>query len=95
MLVAAINGLFTMSWAYTWMTVYPAELFTSTVRCTAASFIFNGTRMVAWIFPIIAGSMIQRSGGIPRVAISLGTIYLLGLMVPWLVPETSGRPLPA
>ncbi len=98
MLVAAINGLFTMSWAYTWMAVYPAELFTSTVRCTAASFIFNGTRMVAWIFPIIAGSMIQRdqiSGGIPRVAISLGTIYLLGLIVPWLVPETSGKPLPA
>jgi MFS family permease len=94
-LVAAINGLFTMSWAYTWMTVYLAELFTSTVRCTAASFIFNGTRLVAWIFPIIAGGMIQRSGGIPRVAISLGTIYVLGLIVPWFVPETSGKPLPA
>ncbi len=94
MLVGAINGLFAMSWTYTWMTVYPAELFTSTVRCTSASFIFNGTRMVAWIFPIIAGSMIQRSGGIPRVAISLGTIYLLGLIVPWLLPETRGKPLP-
>jgi MFS family permease len=95
MLVAAINGFFTLGWAYSWMAIYPAELFTSTVRCTAASFIFNGTRMVAWFFPIIAGSMIQRFGGIPRAAMSLGTIYLLGLIVPWLVPETRGKPLPA
>jgi MFS family permease len=95
MLVAAINGFFTLGWAYAWMAIYPAELFTSTVRCTAASLIFNGTRMVAWIFPIIAGSMIQRFGGISRAAMSLGAIYLLGLIVPWLAPETRGKPLPA
>lgn len=94
-LVAAINGFFTLGCAYTWMAVYPAELFTSTVRCTAASFIFNGTRMVAWIFPIIAGAIIQGFGGIPRAAMSLGTIYVLGLIIPWLVPETRGKPLPA
>jgi MFS family permease len=94
-LVAAINGFFTLGWAYTWMAIYPAELFSSTVRCTAASFIFNGTRMVAWIFPIIAGSMIQRYGGISRAALSLGTIYLLGLIVPWWLPETRGKSLPA
>jgi len=93
-LVATINGFFTLGCAYTWMAVYPAELFTSAVRCTATSFIFNGTRMVAWIFPIIAGSLIQRFGGIPRAAMSLGMIYLLGLIVPWLVPETRGKSLP-
>jgi MFS family permease len=93
--VAAINGFFTLGCAYTWMAIYPAELFTSTVRSTAASFIFNGTRMVAWIFPIIAGRMIQSFGGIPRAAMSLGMIYSLGLIVPWLVPETRGKPLPA
>ena len=93
-LVAAINGFFTLGCAYTWMAIYPAELFTSAVRCTAVSFIFNGTRMVAWIFPIIAGSMIQRFGGIPRAAVTLGMIYAIGLVVPWLVPETQGKPLP-
>ena len=94
-LVAAINGFFTLGCAYAWMAIYPAELFTSTVRCTAGSFIFNGTRMVAWIFPIVAGSIIHGFGGIPRAAMTLGTIYLLGLIVPWLVPETRGKPLPA
>jgi MFS family permease len=93
--VAAINGFFTMSWAYTWMAIYPAELFTSTVRSTAISFIFNGTRMIAWIFPIIAGSIIQRFGGTPHAAVALGGIYLLGLIVPWFVPETVGKALPA
>ncbi len=95
MFVAAINGFFTLGCAYSWMAIYPAELFTSVVRSTAASVIFNGTRMVAWLFPIIAGSIIATFGSIPKAAMGLATIYLLGLIVPWFVPETRGKPLPA
>ncbi len=90
MLVAYINGFFTLGLAYSWM----AELFTSSVRSTAASFVFNGTRVIAWVFPILAGSMIQKFGGISRGAMTLGLVYVLGLIVPWFVPETKGRPLP-
>ena len=93
--LATINGFFTLGCAYSWMAIYPAELFTSVVRCTAVSFIFNSTRLVAWIFPILAGSMIQSVGSIPRAAVILGTIYAIGLIVPWLAPETRGKPLPA
>lgn len=92
--VAAINGFFTLGLAYSWMAIYPAELFTSSVRSTAASLIFNGTRLIAWVFPITAGSMIQRFGGIPRTAMTLGCIYVLGLIVPWFLPESKGKPLP-
>ena len=94
MFVAYTNGFFTLGLAYSWMAIYPAELFTSSVRSTAASFIFNGTRVVAWIFPILAGSMIQRFGGMSRGAMTLGLVYILGLVVAWFVPETKGRPLP-
>jgi MFS family permease len=94
MFVAYINGFFTLGLAYSWMAIYPAELFTSSVRSTAASFIFNGTRLIAWLFPILAGSMIQKFGSVSRGAMTLGLIYLLGLIVPWFVPETTGRPLP-
>jgi MFS family permease len=94
MLVAPVNGFFTLGLAYSWMAVYPAELFTSSVRSTASSFIFNATRLIAWAFPILAGSMIQRFGGIPRAAMTLGMIYAIGLVVPWFVPETRGKPLP-
>ena len=59
------------------------------------AFVFNATRLIAWMFPIIAGTIIQRFGGISRAAMTLGLIYFLGLFVPWFVPETKGKPLPA
>jgi MFS family permease len=88
------NGFFTLGCAYSWMAIYPSELFTSSVRSTAASFVFNATRLIAWVFPILAGTMIQFFGGIPRTAMILGSIYVLGLVVPWFLPETRGKPLP-
>ncbi|MDQ2801269.1 MAG: MFS transporter [Pseudomonadota bacterium] len=92
--VSVVNGFFTLGMAYAWMAIYLTELFTSSVRSTAISFVFNATRLVAWIFPILAGTMIQFFGGIPRTAVILGLIYVLGLIIPWLLPETNGEPLP-
>jgi len=95
LLVASfINGFFTLGCAYSWMAIYPAELFTSSVRATAAAFIFNAARLLAWVFPIVAGTMIQAFGSIPRTAMTLASIYLVGLVVPWFMPETRGKPLP-
>ena len=89
-----VNGFFTLGCAYAWMAIYPAELFTSSVRATAAAFIFNAARLIAWVFPIIAGTLIQSFGGISHAAMTLGSIYVLGLVVPWFLPETRGKPLP-
>jgi MFS family permease len=94
MAVAFVNGFFTLGCAYSWMAIYPVELFTSTVRATAASFIFNGARLIAWVFPLVAGVLIEAFGGIPKAAMTLGCVYLLGLVVPWFMPETRGEPLP-
>ncbi len=94
LLASFINGFFTLGCAYSWMAIYPAELYTSSVRATAAAFIFNAARLLAWVFPIAAGTLIQTFGSIPRAAMPLASIYLLGLVVPWFVPETRGKPLP-
>jgi MFS family permease len=94
MYVAFVNGFFTLGLAYSWMAIYPAELFSTSVRSTASSVVFNGTRLIAWLFPIIAATLIQRFGGVSRAAMTLGLIYILGLFVPWLLPETKGKPLP-
>jgi len=94
MFIAFVNGFFTLGLAYSWMAIYPAELFTTSVRSTASSVVFNGTRLIAWLFPFIAGAMIQKFGGIPRSAMTLGMIYILGMIVCWFVPETRGKPLP-
>ncbi|HUW36949.1 MAG TPA: MFS transporter [Rhodocyclaceae bacterium] len=92
--IAPINGFFTLGCAYVWMAIYPAELFTSTVRSTAVSFIFNAARLIAWVFPIIAGTMIKSFGGVAHAALTLGMVYLIGLVLPWFLPETTGRGLP-
>jgi MFS family permease len=89
-----INGFFTLGCAYSWMAIYPAELFTTSVRATAAAFIFNAPRVIAWLFPILAGTLIHTFGSIPRAAMTLGSIYIVGLIVPWFLPETRGKALP-
>jgi MFS family permease len=92
--VAPINGFFTLGLAFSWMAIYLPELFTSSVRSTASSFVFNSTRLVAWVFPILAGSMIQEFGGVSRAAVTMGMVYVLGLLMPWFLPDTTGKPLP-
>lgn len=94
MIVAPINGFFTLGCAYVWMAIYPCELFTSTVRSTAISFVFNAARLIAWVFPIIAGTMIKSFGGVPQAAMAMGSVYVLGILLPWFLPETRGHGMP-
>jgi MFS family permease len=94
MVAAPINGFFTLGCAYVWMAIYPAELFTCTVRSTAISFVFNAARLIAWVFPIIAGSMITSFGGVSQAALALGSVYVIGIVLPWFLPETRGAGMP-
>jgi MFS family permease len=94
LIVAPINGFFTLGCAYVWMASYPAELFSASVRSTALSVVFNAARLIAWVFPIIAGLMIRSLGGVAHAALILGCVYFIGLAVPWFLPETRGKGLP-
>jgi MFS family permease len=94
MIVAPINGFFTLGCAYVWMAIYPCELFGSSVRSTASSFVFNAARLIAWVFPVIAGSMIKSFGGVSQAALALGSVYLVGIALPWFLPETRGAGMP-
>ena len=93
-LLAFLNGAITLGFGFSWMAIYPVELFTATVRSTAASVVFNGARLIAWVFPIIAGTLVANFGGITNAALIISSIYVLGLFVPWFLPETAGKPLP-
>jgi MFS family permease len=94
MAIAFLNGAFTLGFSFSWMAIYLAELFTSSVRATASSFVFNGARLIAWIFPIIAGQIVTSLGGVASAALIMSSVYVIGLVVPWLMPETAGKPLP-
>ena len=94
MVIAFLNGAFTLGFAFSWMAIYLVELFTSSVRATAASFVFNGARLIAWVFPIIAGQIVTSFGGVAQAALILSSVYVIGLVVPWFMPETTGQALP-
>jgi MFS family permease len=94
MAIAFLNGAFTLGFAFSWMAIYLVELFTSAVRATAASFVFNGARLIAWIFPIIAGTIVSTLGGVANAALIMSSIYVIGIIVPWFMPETMGKPMP-
>ena len=92
--LAFLNGVITLGFGFSWMAIYPVELFTSSVRSTAASVVFNGARLIAWVFPIVAGTLVANFGGITNAALIISSIYAVGLFVPWFLPETAGKPLP-
>lgn len=94
LIIAPVNGFFTLGCAYAWMAIYPCELFTSTVRSTAISFVFNAARLIAWVFPIISGSMIKAFGGVSHAALIMSSCYVLGIALPWFLPETRGKGMP-
>jgi MFS family permease len=94
MAIAFLNGAFTLGFSFSWMAIYLAELFTSSVRATASSFVFNGARLIAWVFPIIAGQIVTSLGGVASAALIMSSVYVIGLAVPWFMPETAGKPLP-
>ncbi len=92
--LAAINGFFTMG-QWTWVALYPAELFPTQVRATAITLVFNTTRFVVACGTLLSAAAIHFFGSIAIAATVLGSGYLLGLLVtPWIGPETKGRPLP-
>jgi MFS family permease len=94
MLIVLINGFFTQGCCYAWMAIYVGELFPSTVRATACSFVFNFPRFAAALFPVWAGIMIERFGGASHTAVILGSVYLFGVVIPFFLPETAGEALP-
>jgi MFS family permease len=93
MLVAA-SGFF-ISGQFAWMTIYLPELFPTRVRGTAMSLVFDSSRLIAGMGPLLAGWLIASLGGIGTAAATMSLIYLVGLIVtPFAGPETKGSPLP-
>jgi SHS family sialic acid transporter-like MFS transporter len=86
MIVGAMSAAF-----YGWLPLYLPELFPTRVRATAQGIAFNSGRILAAIGSISLGQM---TGGFARMGMIVSSVYLVGMAVIWLAPETKGRPLP-
>jgi MFS family permease len=93
LVVAAFNGFFTLG-QYSWMPVWLPELFPTRIRATAIAFAFNAPRFIAFLGPLLAGTLIVQFGGFSKAAVIVATVYVLGFGAALLLPETNGNPLP-
>lgn len=94
LLLACVNGVFSNG-QFTWMPVWLPELYPTRMRATALAFAFNGPRFIAFLGPLMAGTMIVQFGGYGQAAMVLAMIYVVGIAAAPFLQETAGQPLPA
>lgn len=75
-------------------TVYFPELFPTRLRATGCGVCYNGGRFLAALAPFALGALSVSLGSIRIAASVVAFIYLLGIGVTLMAPETKGKPLP-
>jgi MFS family permease len=80
---------------YGWLPLYLPELFPTRVRATGQGISFNSGRILAAAGALQMGQLMQHySGSYARAGATITLVYLLGLVLIWLAPETKDKPLP-
>jgi MFS family permease len=93
-LVAGFAGCVTAAF-YGWLPLYLPEVFPTRVRATGQGLSFNFGRILAAAAALQMGEFVRLLGGDYAEAGSrIALIYVVGLVLIWLAPETKGKPLP-
>ncbi len=90
---------------YGWFPLYLPELFPTSIRATSQGFAFNFGRVISAVGSLQTASLtayFARGIAQDRIEIdafakagaTLAAIYLVGVVIIWLGPETKGKPLP-
>jgi MFS transporter, SHS family, sialic acid transporter len=90
---------------YGWFPLYLPELFPTSIRATSQGFAFNFGRVISAVGTLQTASLTAYFGqgiakerfdidAVAKAAASLAAIYLVGIVIIWLGPETKGKPLP-
>lgn len=75
--------------------IYFPELFPNHLRATGAGVCFNGGRLIAAPLLWVSAELKARPGVDLRLAVTLlGSLFLIGALLLWFLPETRGKPLP-
>ena len=80
---------------YGFFPLYFPELFPTAVRATGQGFSFNFGRIVAAIGSLQTATLMGFFGGsFPKAGSVMAAIYVVGIFIIWLGPETKGQELP-
>ncbi|MDQ2802534.1 MAG: MFS transporter [Pseudomonadota bacterium] len=83
------NGVFAL------FTVWLPEMFPSVHRGFGSGFAFSLGRLLAAVGPSLVGAAVLLTGSYPAAITVISFIYLIGVPLVLMGPETAGRPLPA
>jgi MFS family permease len=95
LIVVGLTGFFTASF-YGWLPLYLPELFPTRVRATGQGFGYNFGRIIAAGGALYMSHLLRNvfHGDYAQAGAVISLIYIAGLVVIWLAPETRGQPLP-
>lgn len=81
---------------YGWLPLYLPELFSSGMRATGQGFSYNFGRILAAVGALQTGFLMREvfKGDYPLACSTMSMVYLAGMALIWLAPETKGQPLP-
>lgn len=81
---------------YGWIPLYLPELFGTSVRATAQGFGYNFGRILAAIGALQTGYLMNEvfGGNYSLACSTMSLVYLVGVAIIWLAPETHGHSLP-
>ena len=92
-IAAGIAGCMTAAF-YGWLPLYLPELFPTRVCATGQGLSFNAGRVVAAAGSLFMGQFVALCGNhYGHAAALICLAYVLGLVLIWFAPETSGKPL--
>lgn len=94
LLVIGLVGCSTAAF-YGWLPLYLPEIFPTRARATGQGLSFNFGRIVAAAGALGTGQLVVWfNNDYAKAGWTISLVYLLGLVLIWLAPETRGKPLP-
>jgi MFS family permease len=90
-----VLGVTTASF-YGWFPLYLPELFRTGIRATGQGFSYNFGRILAAMGVLQTGNLMKDvfKDNYPQALTIISLVYLIGMALIWLAPETRGQPLP-
>lgn len=85
---------FTTAAFYGFFPLYFPELFPTRVRATGQGVCYNTGRLVAAAGALLSGQLVSSLGGYAQMGATIALVYVAGILLAFVAPETRGKALP-